>query len=107
MRPSVLRFHAVGNWERAQVKVMRVASSWHERDVVRGLIESAWVAATARPGVFLFDGPMCRLESWEASAGRLGLKLSDTTYKRFLGTNLMHPELAEQYGPAALANPVG
>ena len=71
------------------------------------MIERAWAAAVARPGVQLFDGPMCRLESWSSSPGRLDAVLSDTSYKPFLGTNLRHPELADRYGPAILANPVG
>jgi 8-oxo-dGTP pyrophosphatase MutT (NUDIX family) len=61
----------------------------------------------ARPGVHLFYGAMCRLESWSAAHGRLDLTLSETTYKRFLGTNLAHPQLADRYGREILANPVG
>ena len=74
---------------------------------VERLIDEAWAEATARPGVHLFDGPMCRMESWQAFPGRLSLVLSGTSYKPFLGTNLMHPELADKYGHAVLANPVG
>jgi 8-oxo-dGTP pyrophosphatase MutT (NUDIX family) len=71
------------------------------------MIEKAWEGAASRPGVHLFDGPMCRLESWRASPQRLEVVLSETSYKPFLGTNLTHPELADRYGPAILANPVG
>ena len=71
------------------------------------MIDSAWSSALARFGVHLFDGPMCRLESWSASEDRLALTLSDTTYKRFLGTNLTHPHLADRHGRQVLANPVG
>lgn len=60
------------------------------------------------PAVHLFDGPMCRLETWrqrtEGESSRLEMELSITSYRIFLGTNL--------YGPRdlprdALANPVG
>jgi 8-oxo-dGTP pyrophosphatase MutT (NUDIX family) len=61
----------------------------------------------AIPGVHLFDGPMCRLESWDATETRLRLELSKTTYKIFLGTNMAHPEFADQFGPDVMANPVG
>jgi 8-oxo-dGTP pyrophosphatase MutT (NUDIX family) len=103
----ILRFHAAGHWSPAQVHVDRVPGTWPDRPEIRPLIESAWSAALARPGVHLFDGPMCRLESWDAAPDRLRLTLSDTTYKRFLGTNLSHPDLADRFGREALANPVG
>jgi len=104
---SILRFHAVGQWDGEQVLVHRSASSWRANPAVNELIDKAWEGAMAQSGVHLFDGPMCRLESWRASAERLEIVLSDTTYKKFLGTNLTHPELAEQFGRHALANPVG
>jgi 8-oxo-dGTP pyrophosphatase MutT (NUDIX family) len=50
---------------------------------------------------------MCRLESWQAETECLRLNLSRTTYKRFLGTNLTHPDLADRFGQQILANPVG
>jgi 8-oxo-dGTP pyrophosphatase MutT (NUDIX family) len=74
---------------------------------VEAMIDAAWADALARPGVHLFDGPMCRLESWSADDQTLSLVLSHTTYKRFLGTNLTHPDLADRYGREILANPVG
>jgi 8-oxo-dGTP pyrophosphatase MutT (NUDIX family) len=76
---------------------------------VEEAIERAWAAARARPGVHLFDGPMCRLERWEVSGDgrRLRLALSETSYKPFFGTNMSHPELADRFGPEVMANPVG
>ena len=53
-----------------------------------------------------FYAQMCRLERWRASADRLEIDLSPTSYKPFVGTNLAHPELAEQYGGDVMANPV-
>ena len=38
---------------------------------------------------------------------RLSLDLSVTSYKPFMGTNLAHPELADQFGRDVMANPVG
>jgi len=76
---------------------------------VEELIDQAWHAALARPGAHLFDGPMCRLERWDASpdGNRLRLWLSQTSYKPFFGTNMSHPDLFERYGPDVMANPVG
>ncbi len=71
------------------------------------MIEQTWAQVTARPGVQLFDGPMCRMESFSASDEALRLVLSRTSYKPFLGTNLHHCDLADRYGPQILANPVG
>ena len=74
---------------------------------VERVIDEAWEAVGRQPGVHLFDGPMCRLESWRAAADGLEMVLSGTSYKPFLGTNLHHPELADRYGDSILANPVG
>ena len=69
-------------------------------------VEAAWAAA-ARPGVRLFDGPMCRLDRWVATPAELRLSLSPTSYKPFVGTNMANPSLADAYGPEVMANPVG
>lgn len=106
MRWPCLRFHVVGAWTR--LRVQWVTSTQHVPEEVGPLIEQAWRDACARPGVKLFDGPMCRLESWQAEDdGGLALRLSRTSYKLFLGTNLAHPGFADRFGPSALANPVG
>lgn len=70
-------------------------------------IESAWTATSQRLGNRLFDGPMVRLDSWQLKEEGLYLILSRTSYKPFLGTNLTHPELADQFGLHILANPLG
>jgi hypothetical protein len=108
-KPSrpILKLHAAGQWTPAQVEIRRIESTWRGAAEINALIESAWKEAVARLGSHLFDGPMCRLEKWDASEQRLKLTLSRTTYKQFLGTNLGHPELADRFGREVLANPVG
>ena len=96
-----------GDWP-----IGHILSEWatNSRRLVREVesgIEQAWTAAIARPGVHLFDGPMCRLEAWQSTADELKLKLSRSSYKPFLGTNMTHPEFAELYGHDVMANPVG
>jgi 8-oxo-dGTP pyrophosphatase MutT (NUDIX family) len=103
----MLTFHATGDWMRDQVTATSGESTRLMVPEVEQLIEETWANVLARPGVHLFDGPMCRLESWHATPQRLKLTLSRTSYKPFLGTNLHHPELADRYGRAILANPVG
>jgi 8-oxo-dGTP pyrophosphatase MutT (NUDIX family) len=103
----MLTFHAAGDWTREQVHLAQAQPMRRIVPEVEDLIEQAWQQATSQPGVNLFDGPMCRLESWSAAPERLSLALSETSYKAFLGTNLHHPELADRYGREILANPFG
>jgi len=103
----MVKILAQGNWNPRQVRVTWRHDSRLRHDAVDQLIEQTWAAAIARRGIKLFDGKMCRLESWAASAASLDLVLSPTTYNVFFGTNLTHPELADTYGSNVLANPVG
>lgn len=103
----MLSFLAAGDWGPGQIHCTWRDNSRRIIPQVEQVIDAAWQQALLRPGVKLFDGPMCRLESWDASPGSLRLTLSPTSYKPFLGTNLSHPELAEQFGPQVMANPVG
>ncbi len=50
---------------------------------------------------------MCRLESYRATDAALDLTLSLTSYKMFMGTNMMNPHIADRFGRSALANPLG
>jgi hypothetical protein len=103
----MLHFHAIGDWTPRQVQVTWQRSSRRIVPEIETLIEQAWHEVLSRPGVKLFDGPMCRMESWEASADSLRIVLSPTSYKPFLGTNLAHPELSDRFGREVMANPVG
>jgi 8-oxo-dGTP pyrophosphatase MutT (NUDIX family) len=105
--PDMLTFHAFGDWTPGQVRVRWVTSGRRIVPEVEQLIEQAWHRALQRPGVKLFDGPMCRMERWHADDGMLELDLSVTGYKAFMGTNMSHPELAERFGRDVMANPVG
>lgn len=103
----MLDFLAIGDWGPDQLRVAWGRGSRPAIAEVEEYIEQAWAEVLRRPGVHLFDGPMCRLESWKASPQYLNLIFSQTSYKQFLGTNLTHPELADRYGREALANPIG
>ena len=102
-----VHIRATGSWTPPHVRAEWIESSRPVIDSVERLIDEAWQRAQHRPGVLLFDGPMCRLERWRASRDELHLSLSRTSYKRFLGTNVAHPELAQVHGPQILANPIG
>jgi 8-oxo-dGTP pyrophosphatase MutT (NUDIX family) len=96
-----------GDWSAEQVSQQWTANSRRIVPEVESAIESAWTTALARPGIHLFDGPMCRLESFHTTGDRLHLTLSKSNYKVFLGTNMAHPEFAAAYGSDVMANPVG
>lgn len=106
MRPFVV--HARGDWPSGAVAAeWRAADSRRIEPEVELAIEAAWADAKARLGDKLFDGPMCRLERFDAAPDRLRLVLSPTSYRAFLGTNLHNARLADRFGRDVLANPVG
>jgi 8-oxo-dGTP pyrophosphatase MutT (NUDIX family) len=104
----MITFLTTGDWGPADVTAQPSQGRRRNNATLQALIDTTWADALARPGAHLFDGPMCRLEHWSVSPdGRLNLLLSDTSYKVFYGTNMRHPEVADEYGPEVLANPVG
>jgi 8-oxo-dGTP pyrophosphatase MutT (NUDIX family) len=103
----MLIFHAIGDWSPHQLRVEQVPSTRRKVPQVESAIQQAWEQALARPGIKLFDGPMCRLERWNASPAELHLVLSTTSYREFFGTNMANPQLADQWGREVMANPVG
>ena len=105
----MLRLLHVADYGPRRVAARMVPSTRRVVPEVEAGIESAWAnLATDRPGVTLFDGPMCRLESFApTSAGALDLAFSRTSYKIFLGTNLARPDLAATHGRDVLASPTG
>jgi 8-oxo-dGTP pyrophosphatase MutT (NUDIX family) len=102
-----VQFRIVGDWLPGQVSCRCVPTSFDPPADVVELIERTWIEAQRRPGIHLFDGPMCRLESFSADTAELRLSVSKTSYKAFVGTNLHHPEVADHCGPSCLANALG
>ena len=103
-----LRFHHLGTYPPGRVVSAMVPSTRRLVPAVEAAVDAAWDnLAVARPGVTLFDGPLCRLESFAAEGGTLRLAFSRTSYKIFYGTNLQHPEFADTFGPGVMAAPTG
>lgn len=102
-----VRFLARGRWREGQSSVIHGRASRRIVPEVEAAIERAWREVNARPGVTLFDGPVCRLESFLATPDRLELTVSQTSYRINVGTNFCHPEFAIQFGRDVMANPVG
>ncbi len=108
MLPALkFRIHATGDWKPGRVRVDWVNAARRMVPQVEQAIDLAWSAAKARLGDKLFDGPTCRLERWTASPAGLQLSLSRTSYRIFLGTNLMNPAFGDEFGIDVLANTVG
>lgn len=100
-------FLARGCWRQGQLSTAVVASTYDPLPACTAMIDSAWKEACARPGVHLFDGPLCRLEGLIADESHLHLNVSRCSYKQFFGTNGCHPEWALDHGWSSLANAVG
>jgi 8-oxo-dGTP pyrophosphatase MutT (NUDIX family) len=80
-----------------------IASTRRLLPEVESAIDLAWQKAKAVPGTLLFDGPMCRMEKFDAQPNQLHLTISPCSYKTFFGTNMTNPHFAAD----VLANPVG
>jgi hypothetical protein len=100
------RLLALGDWPAECLHCSWTSSSFCLPPELEHEVESSWKKAGERPGVSLFDGPLCRLEHFSCAAG-LRLQLSHISYKYFIGTNGQHPQWAELYGQQVMANPVG
>lgn len=96
----------IGDWKPADVVARWVEDRRPRIAEVEEIIERSWREALNRPGIHLFDGPVCRLESFRAGE-KLELDLSRTSYKIAWGTNLNNAWLADRFGAGALANGVG
>jgi hypothetical protein len=95
---------ARGSWPAERLRTTWGGSSHCLPAPYQEQVDDAWVDALAVPGVRLFNGALCRLEAHEVDEHGLHLRLSRTTYKDYLGTNVRHPDWSE---PQLLANPVG
>jgi hypothetical protein len=100
------RLLALGDWPAENLHSSWTTSTFALPPELAEEVEQGWKNAGARPGVHLFDGPLCRLEQFTAHDG-LRLKLSPTSYKYFIGTNGQHPTWGDRYGQQVMANPVG
>ncbi len=102
----MLRFRAIGRWNEDAVHVRWTSDTRPSIAKIEQAIEASWKQAQ-RPGVQLFDGPMCRLEALSVSPSSLDLAVSRTSYKVFVGTNMYNPQFGDEFGNEALANPIG
>jgi 8-oxo-dGTP pyrophosphatase MutT (NUDIX family) len=101
---------ASGSFTERAIRTRWFDQRLHLTEEVARLVADAWdeakVEATAH-GRSLFPGPLTRLLGASDSGDTLTLDLGPTDFREFVGTNLRHPEIAEQHGRNALANPLG
>ncbi len=95
-----------------RVITRRVRSAWRREPEVDALIDQAWVDAHKRPGVKLFDGPLCRFEGFDLHADEAGFEsiridVSSTSYRIVVGTHFAHPDVVDRFGPEVAARPLG
>lgn len=96
-----------GCLRRGQIHTRFVPSTRVEHPQVEQAIQRAWEEALSRPGVHLFDGPVCRMESMHWQGEDLWIHLSQTSYRIVVGTNFANPDFADTYGSQVMANPLG
>lgn len=95
-----------------RVTTRRVSSAWRSDPEVEALIERAWIDAHNRPGVKLFDGPLCRFEGFDLHTDEPGsesirIDVSSTSYRIVVGTHFAHPDVVDRFGPEVAARPIG
>ena len=104
---AMLRFLHARTYAESNVRVDWVDSTRRLVPEVEAMIDAAWRETNARPGVSLFDGPVCRFEGFEVDGDDLRVRLSRTSYRILVGTNFAHPELTDTHGDDVLANALG
>lgn len=105
--PAHLRLLLSCNFPRTAVTTRQVPATRRIVPEVESALEIAWQATLARPGVKLYDGPVCRFENWHQHDGKLVVDLSRTSYRVLVGTNFCHPEFVQQFGYNVMANAIG
>lgn len=105
--PMMFRMIHLGILRQGQIHTRVVPSTRIKHPPVEQAIQQAWEQALSRPGVRLFDGPVCRMESINWQKEELWICLSQTSYRIVVGTNFANPDFADIYGPEVMANPLG
>ncbi|MGA2496407.1 MAG: NUDIX hydrolase [Tepidisphaeraceae bacterium] len=97
----------LGRWLPRQVQCVWDTSTFAPTPATEQQIEREWRKAASRTDVHLFDGALCRLEQAARDGENLCLRISRTSYRTFVGTNMAR--LREDAPPEAsqLADPVG
>jgi 8-oxo-dGTP pyrophosphatase MutT (NUDIX family) len=105
--PLMPRFLHLNTYVEGSLRTRWTPSTRRIVPEIEQAIDDAWRTTLARPGVHLFDGPVCRFEGMQTRDGVMTIDLSPTSYRIVVGTNFCNPNFADIYGPDVMANPVG
>lgn len=105
--PDVITFPLICDLSVGDVQTEWAPSTRRIVPEVEQAVEDVWQQKLKQPKIRLWDGPLCRMEGWELTGGKLRLRVSRTSYKTFLGTNMHNPHLLDQYGNEVGANSIG
>jgi len=96
-----------GYFAESEVTIDWTSDAMKSNPETERLIEEAWSAREAearKNNQLLFPGTLYRLADWSEAGGTLNIVFGFTDYKDLVGTNLCHPEIAEEYGTEYLSN---
>ncbi len=99
-----------GSFGKSDVTVSASPQARPSTPEVDRLIEQSWsrqLAEAATTGKKLYDGLLARLISHQTKGRRLDLTVGAVSFKEFLGTNCLNPQVRYDHGPEVLANPLG
>lgn len=104
---NIFRIQCLGHWLPSQVRV-----EFSNRDYVLpgdlpGRAQRFWDEAVATRHDSLFNGMLCRLDAFAASAESLRLDLSRTCYRDLLFSNSHVKEIVQDFGERALVRALG
>ena len=101
---------AAGRFSREEVTVVSDEIKRRTNDDIQGMIEQVWQAKqeeAAGSRCLLYNSVIGRLTEASVEEDRLVLRLGETDYRDFVGTNLFNAGLVRAYGEEFLANPLG
>lgn len=102
-----IRFPLIATLAEGMIECSWTESSRRIVPEVEEAIELSWKKAKARLGDRLFDGAVCRLESWTMDSDHLHLALSRGSYRVTLGTHFENPQFDDRFGRDVMGNNLG
>jgi len=98
-----------GRFYSSEVSVQWQDSSTSLPATLKARIDAHWQNAVQQTDKkdYIYDGELCRLNSWDVEKGRLRLHLQKTSYKALLYSNQHAAEIVGQFGSECLSRALG
>lgn len=103
----MVSFPLIAELPEGAIRTRWVASTRKIIPQVEEAIDKTWHEKLRTPGIKLWDGAMCRMESWTLGEGLLELEISPTSYRVLFGLNMHNPQLLDQFGREIGADCIG